>query len=459
MKQQTPRYTVKRFELFNSRRSEYAPSYTRTDSTLLYFTSTRDKAKGEGLSGITGMKNADIFVAKRNEQGRWQTPEEIESDLNTEYEDGACTFLPDGSEMYFTRCREDNVSPVYAEIYVAQRSGAAWSAGKKADIVKDTLSSFAHPAVSADGRYLYFVSDMPGGVGGKDLWRCTIESGGTFGAAENLGTNINTAGDELFPFVHENGSLYFASDGWPGMGGLDLFKALPDTVNDTWRMAENLGYPLNSAADDHGITFQPHRNKGFFASNRNDLRGWDHIFEFVGDDIDMTLHGWVYDTEGDPLPAATVSIIGDDGTNLKLSMNGDGMFSHPLSPSVSYVLLASCRGYLNTAQELTTTDLADRQIYELLFPLTSIARPAVIDNIFYEFDKATLTAESSSALDRLIKTLNDNPNITIELGAHCDYFGDSLYNNNLSQRRAESVVQYLIRGGIAPDRLTAKGYG
>lgn len=457
MKQATPRFSVKRIDLFNSRRSEYSPSYNRTDSDRIYFTSTRDKAKGENLNGITGMKSADIFMAKRNEKNQWQQPEEIESDLNTEYEEGACSFSPDGSTMYFTRCRESANSPVYAEIYESPRSGANWGAAKQCKIINDTLSSVAHPAVSPDGRWLYFVSDMPGGVGGKDIWRCPI-LGGEFGAVENLGPSINTAGDEMFPYLREDGALYFSSNGWPGMGGLDIFRAEQDTVSETWRI-KNLGYPLNSSFDDFGITFEPGRNRGFFSSNRGDLRGWDHIFEFIGDELDYLLTGWVFDKEGDPLPEAVVNIVGDDGTNLKVSVNGDGYFAQKVDRDTRYVMMANCRGYLNNKQELTTDTVVEKQVYELEFPMASITRPVLIENIFYEFDKATLTPASTEALDQLIKLLNDNPHVTIELGAHCDYFGNDEYNERLSQRRAESVVNYLIKGGIAKDRLTAHGYG
>ncbi len=457
LKKALPRFVVKRFDLFNSRRSEYCPSYNRSDSDRVYFTSTRDQAKGENLNGITGMKSADIFMAKRNERKQWMQPEVIESDLNSEYEDGACSFSSDGNTMYFTRCRESNSGPVYAEIYSSSRSGANWSAAKYCKIINDSLSSVAHPAVSPDGYWLYFTSDMPGGVGGKDIWRCPILDG-EFGAVENLGPDINTPGDEMFPFLREDGTLYFASNGWPGMGGLDIFQAEMDTVTSRWKI-QNLGYPLNSQADDFGITFEPEHNRGFFSSNRTDMRGWDHIYEFIGEELDYLLTGWVYDREGDPLPEATVNIVGEDGTNLKLSVNGDGYFTQKLARNTNYVMMANCRGYLNTKQELLTDTLVEKLVYEAEFPMASISRPVLIDNIFYEFDKATLTPASSEALDKLIKLLNDNPHVTIELGAHCDYFGKDDYNERLSQRRAESVVNYLIQGGIAKDRLTAHGYG
>ncbi len=455
-KKNPTRYVVQKFSLFNSRRCDYSPMYTGKETEQIYLTSTRDQAKGTNLNGITGMKSADIFMAKKNEKKSWQQPEIMESEVNTEFEDGACSFSADGKTMYFTRCRVEPTSPVYAEIYVSQRTGANWGAAQKCVIIKDSLSSVAHPAISPDGHFLYFTSDMPGGYGGKDIWRVPVSNTG-FGAVENLGDVINTAGDELFPTMQENGDLYFSSDGHPGMGGLDIFHAQQDK-DGNWKI-ENMKSPVNSPGDDFGMTFEPEHQRGFFSSNRGDARGWDHIYTFELPELTYTVTGWVYDKEGDALPEATVSIVGKDGTNLKVSMKGDGSFTQKLNRGQSYVMLANCRGYLNFKQELATDTVSENKDYELEFPLASITRPVLIENIFYEFDKATLTEESTKALQELIKLLNDNPNVTIELSAHCDYKGTDAYNERLSQHRAESVVKFLIKGGIEKERLTAKGYG
>jgi len=455
-KKDPTRYIVKKFPTFNSNRCDYSPMYAGKETDLIYFTSTRDKAKGNNLNGITGMKSADVFIAKKNEKKVWLMPEIIESEVNTEFEDGACSFTADGKTMYFTRCRIEPNSPVSAEIFVSQRAGANWGTPQKCQIIKDSLSSLAHPAISPDGHYLYFTSDMPGGYGGKDLWRVPVSNGG-FDAVENLGDVINTPGDEMFPTIKDNGDLYFSSDGHPGMGGLDLFHAQQDKEG-TWKI-ENMKFPMNSQGDDFGMTFEPEHLRGFFSSNRGDARGWDHIYTFELPEIIHTVTGWVYDKEGDALPEATVSVVGKDGTNLKISVKGDGSFTQNLERGQSYVMLANCRGYMNFKQELTTDTVSENKAYELEFPLASITRPVLIDNIFYEFDKANLTNESTKALNELIKLLSDNPNVTIELSAHCDYFGNDTYNEELSQRRAESVVKYLIAGGIEKERLTAKGYG
>ena len=451
------RYIVKKFDFFNSRRAEYSPMYAGEDVEQIFFTSTRDGVKGEELSGITGMNMPDIFVARKDEKGKWQKPEPIESEVNSEFEDGACAFTPDGKTMYFTRCQMDGDYPRYAEIFKSARSDASWGAPQKCEITKDTLSSVEHPAVSPDGMWLYFTSDMPGGVGGTDIWRAHISDDG-FDWIENLEAPINTPGNEMFPTFRPNGELYFSSNGHPGMGGLDLFKAIWNEEKEVWSI-ENLQSPMNSQADDFGMTFEGPFNRGFFSSSRGDARGWDHIYTFELPEIIKTITGWVYEKDGYELPNAVVHLVGDDGTNKKLSVKMDGSFTERVESGVSYVLLGTCEGFLNYKQELQMDSLNESCDSVLQFPLSSMTHPVLLENIFYEFDKATLTEESTASLDSLITLLNDNPNVTIELGAHCDYKGSDVYNERLSQRRAESVVNYLIQGGIAADRLVAKGYG
>ncbi|MBQ8607467.1 MAG: PD40 domain-containing protein [Bacteroidaceae bacterium] len=451
------RYIVKKFPLFTSRRADYSPVYAGEDFDQLYFTSTREDAKGEDLSGITGMKAPDIFVSRKNEEGKWQRPEVIESDVNSEFEDGACAFTPDGKTMYFTRCQMDYEYPRYAEIFSSARTDASWATPQKCEIVKDTLSSLAHPAVSPDGEWLYFVSDMPGGLGGTDIWRVRL-SGTEFGGIENLGAPINSVGDEMFPTFRPNGELYFSSNGHPGMGGLDLFKATWDEEKEQWSIV-NLQAPMNSQSDDFGMTFEGVYNRGFFSSSRGDARGWDHIFTFELPEVTKTITGWVYEKEGYELPDAVVHLVGNDGTNKKISVKSDGSFTERVEPSVNYILLGSCKGFLNYKQEVQVDSTNESRDYVLQFPLSSMTHPVLLENIFYEFDKATLTEESATSLDSLIVLLNDNPNVTIELSSHCDYKGSDAYNEHLSQRRAESVVNYLIKGGISAERLVAKGYG
>ena len=445
-------YTIKRMDIFNSRRDDYSPMIGGEDNNLLFFTSTRNQAQGDELSGITGTKAADIFMSQKDDKGKWGKPQSIDSELNSNYDEGACCFSPDGKTMYLTQCKTDPNYPRYATIVVSQRSDAAWSKPTELKISNDTLSSFAHPAVSPNGEWLYFVSDMPGGYGGLDIWRCRLIANNETMDLENLGPEINTAGDEMFPTFRPNGDLYFSSDGHPGMGGLDIFIVKGNKL-------EHPGFPLNSQGDDFGMTFEGRLNKGFFSSNRGDTRGMDHIYSFFKPEIVQTVKGWVYEQDGYELTAAQVYMVGNDGTNLKLSVKGDGSFTQEIKPGVDYVMLGTCKGYLNHQQQLRVEPVKESKEYVLQFPLANISAPVLIENIFYDFDKATLRPESATALDELVKLLNDNPHVTIELSAHTDYKGSDIYNERLSQRRAESVVRYLIEHGIASDRLTPKGYG
>ena len=457
-KKKPTRYIVKRAKELNGQRSDYCPMYVGKDTTMIVITSTRKDAKGDDLSGVTGQKFADIFLTRRDDKGKWQKTEIIESDINSNHEDGACAFTPDGRTMYFTRCVTDNQYPRFAEIYSSTRSDASWSGVKKVEISSDTLSSFAHPAVSPDGEWLYFTSDMAGGYGGFDLWRYYIgTSRAKAGIVENLGNAINTEGDEQFPAFGPKGELFFSSDGYPGMGGLDIYSAIQK--NDSVWEISNLMAPINSNSDDFGITFAPGLYRGYFSSNRGDARGWDHIYSFLLPETVHTLYGWIYEKDGYELPEGVIHMVGKDGTNTSFGVMKDGSYSVRVTPGVEYVLLGTCKGYLNTMQELSTDNSEGTVKYQIDFALPSITRPVLIDNIFYEFDKATLTKESEASLDELVELLNLNPNVTIELSSHCDYKGRDEYNQRLSQARAESVVNYLIDKGIEKERLTAKGYG
>ena len=392
-------YTVKRMDIFNSRRDDYSPMLGGDEYNQLYFTSTRNQAQGDEYSGITGAKAADIFMSQKDDKGKWGKPQSIDSELNSSFDEGACCFEPDGKTMYLTLCKTDANYPRYATIAVSYRSDAAWGKPRELTISKDTLYSYAHPAVSPDGEWLYFVSDMPGGMGGLDIWRCRLLS------------------------------HYFSSNGHPGMGGLDIFIYKN-------RQLEHLGFPINSQGDDFGMTFEGKKNQGYFCSSRGDNRGNDHIYSFYNPEIIQTVKGWVYEQDGYELTAAQVYMVGNDGTNLKLSVRGDGSFTQEIKPGVDYVFLGTCKGFLNHQEELRVEPASKSEEYTLQFP-----------------------PESATALDELVGLLNENPNITIELSAHTDSRGSDQYNERLSQQRAESVVRYLIDHGIAADRLTPKGYG
>ena len=456
IKNEGSRYTVKKMDIFNSRRAEYCPMLLGDESDQLYFTSSRNEAQGDELSGITGTKPADIFLSEKDDKGHWSRPEPVVGGLNTDYDEGACAFSTDGRTMYLTQCSTDPSYPRYAKIMTASRSDASWGKASELKLSNDTLSSFAHPAVSPDGEWLYFTSDMPGGKGGLDIWRVRLTAAGV-GGVENLGEPVNTPGDEAFPAFRPNGDFYFSSNGHQGLGGYDIFIAR--VGNDHKYHLEHPGYPLNSQGDDFGITFEGPYNRGFFSSNRNDGRGWDHIYSFNNPEIVNTIKGYVYEMDGYELTAAEVHIVADDGTNETVGVRSDGSFTKVVTPGVSYLVMATCQGYLNHMEELTVMATDESHEDVLQFPLAPISMPVLIDNIFYEFDLAELTKDSEKALDELVTLLNQNPHVTIELSAHCDYKGSAEYNKRLSQRRAESVVNYLVEHGIEAERLTPVGYG
>lgn len=451
------RYVVKQAKLFNSRRADFCPMYLGADCDQIYYTSTTEKATGDKKSEITGMKNADVFFSKKNEKGEWERPEPVEGELNTEFDEGIVAFSPDAQTMYLTKARRELNAPTSVEIYTSTRSDAKWSAPVKFEITADTLSTFGHPAVSPDGEYLYFVSDMPGGYGGKDIWRISLKE--RQGSLVNLGPDINTEGNDDFPYVRSDGSLYFSSDGHPGMGGLDIFRAtaVGDPADLRWEV-ENMGFPINSAGDDFGITFGKGED-GFFSSNRGDARGYDHIYSFEYDPVRITIEGLVMDKDEEPVKNAIIRIVGNDGSNQKEVARNDGSFSFALQRGVKYVMLAGAKGYLNQKQEFASDSTMEDANYWVEFILPSISKPSVVENIFYDYDKADLRPESKTALNELIAVLHDNPNVTIEMASHTDRWGSDAYNINLSERRAKSVVDYLVENGISRDRLQPHGYG
>lgn len=449
------RYKVSSAKLFNSRRADFAPMYLDKNLNTIYFTSSNEKASGTDKSEITGMKRSDIFYSTKDEKGNWQRPEPAGGELNTDFDEGVVSFSPDGQTMYLTVARRSLAANTSVEIYTSRRSDATWSAPQKFEITSDTISAVGHPAVSPDGTYLYFSSDMPGGFGGKDIWRINLKE--RAGSLENMGEQINTAGDEMFPYVRTDSLLYFASDGHPGFGGLDMFTARLNSTGDRWSI-DNLGMPLNSQGDDFGITFGE-GDSGFFSSNRGDARGYDHIYSFSYPEIKVTISGMVLDKDEEPVPNAIIRIVGDDGSNQKEVARNDGSFKFNLERGVKYVMLAGAKGYLNVKQEFESDIEEEDADYGIDFILASIDKPQVVENIFYDFDRASLRDESKQALDEMVEMLRDNPNVTIEMGSHTDRIGNAEYNMGLSDRRAKSVVDYLVGAGIDAERLTWKGYG
>jgi len=449
-------YKVDEMKDINSKDADFSPAYARDDFGIVYFTSSRDDARGNKTHGATGQNFTDIFESRLDKKGKWSIPVPVEV-LNSEFEDGTPNISTDYKEVYFTRCEAGKRDKRGCEIMYSQRKGESWTDPKNLGIMPDSIVA-AHPAIAPDGLTLYFVSDVKGGFGGKDIYFVTRDKPGSpWSKPKNAGPDINTSGDEVFPYVRNDGTLYFSSDGHIGMGGLDIFKAKPQ-LDGTW-VVQNLKPPINSSSDDFGIVFQNETEAGIFSSTRKG-KGNDDLYSFEMPPLKFNVIGLVKDEKTSAaVQGSTVKLIASDATNFQAVTGTSGDFKFALKPAVDYIFLASKRGYLNGKEKVTTKGQEKSRDFMVTILLTPIDKPIELSNIFYDFDKWDLRPESMVTLDKLVETLNDNPNVTIELMSHTDSRNTEEYNLTLSQKRAQSVVDYLISKGIELDRLTAKGYG
>ena len=475
-KKQPSRYKVALAKEFNEKRtSNFAPAFMTEDGDALVFTSNRqekstDKKKKLRTSPVTGAATFNLYSTRKNAAGEWEdimlceglyqepednTEEEGGSAKTSSAELGVCCFSPDGKTMYFTYSCPINGQDLGAKIYTSTRASGEWGEGQELKLYADSSITVGHPTLNAYGDTLYFVSDAPGGYGGKDIYMAILD-GSDWTDIQNLGPQINTADDELYPHFRADGRLYFASKGHPGYGGLDLFYAVRrDSVWDLF----NMGAPFNSANDDFGITFAGVTEQGFFSSNRGQKRGYDQIYSFYLPEMEFIVEGTIMNNNSEPLGDAHIRLVGDDGTNVKAQIRRDGTYRLKLNKDTRYVMLATARGYLNQKQQLATTGLNDSHTYQQDFSLAPISKPVKMGNIFFKFGSWELTADSEDGMQALVKLLNDNPNITIEMAAHTDMVGNNAANQELSLKRAQSVVNYLIQHGIEQARLTPVGYG
>ena len=483
-KKETCRYKISEAKQFNVQRtSNFAPMFIGQQNDALMFSSNRQEKKTGSKklkrpSNVTGQQLFQLFQTRKNAAGQWedivpaeglagdqqQAEDQQQNDSTAKQagsaEMGVCTFTRDGRTMYFTYSKPINGQDLGAKIYKSERASGEWGEAQELKIFADSSITVGHPALSPSGTTLYFVSDAPGGQGGKDIWVAEL-SGDSVVDPQPLPASINTSADEMYPYVHADGTLYFASNGHPGYGGLDIFKAEPDTTSkDTaiW-VLYNMGAPFNTNGDDFGITFDGNSQNGFFSSNRNDKKGFDKIYQFTLPEMEFLTEGLISDDQGNALSDATIRIVGSDGTNSKISARRDGTYKVKLKRDVKYVMLVTARGFLNTKEQFNTLDMKDSKTYHFDFVLNPISRPVKMENIFYEFGHWEITKASETELLNLVKLLQDNPNITIELSAHTDLVGNEQFNQELSQKHAQSCCDFLIKHGIEKERLTPVGYG
>ncbi len=452
------RYEIHKFNIVNSRRAEFSPAICGDDDEL-YFTTSNDKVTGDNISKITGTKYCDIWVTKKDENDVWMKPQSIGEMVNTKFDEGTPCFSPDGNIMYYTVAGSEDGIKSSTMIYYTRRSDASWSKGQKLHISNDTISVFAHPAISPDGHYLYFISNTVGGQGGTDIWRASID-GEKVTYFENLGDKVNSPNDEMFPTFSPDGILYFSSNRKGGFGGLDIYSAREDQWG-TWHV-QHIASPINSTADDFGMTFKrktKESQEGWFSSNRNNAKGYDNIYSFVLPSIKVRISGFVYDTDGNALPQAIVRIVGRNGMNFKTLTKPDGSYVVNIDRSTEYVMMSGKTGFLNRKAQFTSDGDEEDADYEVDFFLPSVSLPVIVDNVFYDYNEASLQEDSYPALDDLYQLLIDNPYTQIELSAHTDRIGSQEFNIQLSQRRAQAVCEYLINKGIDSQRLVPVGYG
>ena len=461
------RYEITEMKKLNSRYSDFGALWTSTNYNEVIFTSSRAGATGGEKEGITGQDFCDFWTSKQDRKGDWSTPvlaDEGEN-INTDDSDGAGFMNANCTKLYFTRCEAGEHKKNGCKIMVAAKSGGSFSTAHPVEIATiDTLDIVGHPTLSSDELILYFSAERKGGFGGKDLWVTTRKSTSeAFGRPFNLGENVNTAGDEVFPFLRNDTTLYFSSNGHGGMGGLDIFVTTVDTAGN-WGQPVNLKYPMNSTGDDFAVVFHPTQEKGFMASNRGNSRGDDNIYYFEEPTIHFTFSGTVKDESTlQYVSNATVRFVGSDGSVMSTRTNDKGYFNFSesqINKNTTYDITIDKDNYFTLSATETTVGLEFSKDFVKEYSIQPIPEePIMLPDILYDLGKWDLKPQFEDSLQGLIETLQVNPTITIELASHTDARDTDEHNDILSQKRAQSVVDYLIIRGIDPLRLTAKGYG
>ncbi len=452
------RYQVEKIkDLSSPKFSDFSPGYASSDYDQVYFSSMRTEKKSRKRNRITGQGGSNIYVSRIDAKNKWTDPEPLDESINTTFDEGSATMSDDGKSMYFTRCRYDNEMPSSAEVYMVSRSGGKWGEPSQIIIGGDSVL-IAHPAISPDNETLYFVSDMPGGYGGKDIWKSEKGDEG-WNEPVNLGSVVNTPGDEMFPYVRTDGTLYFASNAHVGYGGLDIYRAVFDDEAGHYRV-NNMGKPINSEGDDFGIAFKGLQEEGIFSSSRGSSKGVDNLYSFVLPKLEFSMKGIVYSQKDEtPLANAYIKLIGTDGTNIKLKIREDGSFGTKLSNQTDYVFMVASPSYFNYKQRFSTNGLSDNREFNFEVNMMQMEDAIVFQNIFFEKDKSELNSDSEQELDRLTAILEMNQSIVLEIAAHASDEGNETEAIVLSQMRAEAVMEYLLEKGVKTERLSAKGYG
>ena len=447
----------------NSVYDEYWPSITADNQTLVI---TRlEPIVTQGIRS-TGRKSENFYVSKF-ENGGWTKAVELGPPINTDRNEGAQSLSADGHFMYYTSCnRPDGFGR--CDIYFSSKLRGTWSFPENIGKPINSGAWEAQPSISADGRSLYFVSNRPGGIGKMDIWKSIMQDDGNWGEPINLGKEVNSPDNEMSPFIHrDNQTLYFSSDGWTGMGGYDLFVSRIGQ-DSLWTEPKNLGYPINSWSDEIGMIVTTEGNKAYYSSAVGDTTGKD-IFEFdlyteIRPEPVSYFKGNVYDSKtGKPLYAIFLLIdLDTEETVMQAFSDRDGEFLVCLPTNRNYALNVSREGYLFYSRNFALkgiTEISDPYLMDVPLHPIKVGEKEVLRNIFFEYDSYELLQESIVELNELVKFLNINMGLEIEIQGHTDDIGAPDYNQNLSERRARAVYQYLLDNSISKKRLSFKGFG
>jgi len=453
------RYNVLPLKAVNTKENEFGPAYANEDFSLVYFTSSRESENSKKVNPASGMIFTDIYSIKQDRTGKWNEVKAIEdSTINSPFDDGLPSFSKDKNTMYFTSCKKEQGKNLGCKILETQSRGGERIKTTKLRLAVDSVS-VGHPSISADGLKLYFAACLPGGFGANDIWYCERNTpSDAWSKPKNMGPSINTSGEEVFPYIREDGNLYFSSNARVGMGGLDIYRAILN--DDGFWIVEDMKSPINSSADDFGIVFQGKKELGLLSSSREGGKGGDDIYSFELPELEFWVQGLLVEKNSKkPVKESVVTLYGSDGSVNEIKGHADGTFKFKLKQYTDYLILASASNFLKKKIKISTNNLTENKTFDEKIELISMSEPVPIPNVFYDFGKWELNETSKKALTELMRLLEDNPNVTIELGSHTDMVGDSIKNMDLSIKRAKSIITYLNEKGYDQDRLIAKGYG
>jgi peptidoglycan-associated lipoprotein len=453
------RYKVEIMPLVNSRFSDFSPSFGNGEYSEIYFTSSRSGGFSNKIDDRTGETFTDIYSSKLNKKGKWSVPIMLEEPINTAGNEGSVVLNKRGTTMYFTKCDVQKKKSLGCNIYVSNRKGKVWGPPTMLQIKVDSNTTLGHPTISEDETTLIFSSDLSGGYGGKDLWIVKQQKRGKWSDPVNLGPAVNTSNDEMFPFLHSDGTLYFASTGHIGMGGFDIFKSYLDE-NGNYSSITNLKYPVNTSGHDFGMIIEKSGERGYLTSDRKGGKGGDDIYQFELPPLVLSMRGVVTDSKtGAIITNAKVILSSSKGEGAETKTDNTGSYNFKLDPLLSYEILVASEGYLNKKMTETTVGIDKNKVFIIDVIMDPVKKEIILPKIEYDFAKWDLRDKSTSDLDMLAEALKDNPNVVIELKSHTDFVGDNKSNLRLSQKRADACISYLVSVGIDPGQLVAVGVG